>query len=212
MSGSAGLGSIRCWSTPRRPGGPGRGWWRNVLDLYGAANILVAEVRLDRLYPGGPAQGACSSAASGPTARSLGSFELTAQGQQRPAAHDEPRACSGWTSCSPRRSPPASSAAIPTSSSSRLRRRRRKRRLRPTPLIQPTVVQVLVTERGDPDAVSQSVAQIRGLAGVIWVTEAPLPDGGANLAVNFRGDATALAVGPVVARLGGHQSGRRSCA
>jgi hypothetical protein len=59
------------------------------------------------------------------------------------------------------------------------------------PLVQPTVVQVLVTER-DPGAVSQSVAQIRGLAGVIWVTEAPLPGGGANLAVNFRGDATAL--------------------
>src|SRR5687768_16534309 len=35
---------------------PGRGWWRNILDLYGAANILVAEVRLDRLYPGGPSK------------------------------------------------------------------------------------------------------------------------------------------------------------
>src|SRR5688572_5134349 len=35
---------------------PGRGWWRNMLDLYGAANILVAEVRVDRLYPGGPAK------------------------------------------------------------------------------------------------------------------------------------------------------------
>jgi hypothetical protein len=59
-------------------------------------------------------------------------------------------------------------------------------------VIQPTVVQVLVIERGDSAAVAQSVAQIRGLAGVIWVTQAPLPNGNANLAVNFRGDATSL--------------------
>ena len=49
------------------------------------------------------------------------------------------------------------------------------------PLVQPTVVQVLVIERGDAGAVAQSVAQIRGLAGVIWVTQANLPNGGANL-------------------------------
>ena len=34
---------------------PGRGWWRNVLDYYGAADILIAEVTLHRAYPGGPA-------------------------------------------------------------------------------------------------------------------------------------------------------------
>ena len=27
---------------------PGRGWWRNLIDLYGAADILVAEVQLQR--------------------------------------------------------------------------------------------------------------------------------------------------------------------
>jgi hypothetical protein len=59
-------------------------------------------------------------------------------------------------------------------------------------LVQPTVVQVLVIERGDADAVAQSVAQIRGLPGVIWVTQAALPNGNANLAVNFRGDAAGL--------------------
>ena len=39
---------------------------------------------------------------------------------------------------------------------------------------------------------AQSVAQIRGLPGVIWVTQATLPSGGANLSVNFRGDANVL--------------------
>ena len=57
---------------------PGRGWWRNVLDLYGAANILVAEVRLDRLYPGGPTKGRFIGK-FGPDGRTLGSFELTAK-------------------------------------------------------------------------------------------------------------------------------------
>lgn len=36
---------------------PGRGWWRNILDYYGAADILIAEVTLHRAYPGGPAVG-----------------------------------------------------------------------------------------------------------------------------------------------------------
>lgn len=57
---------------------PARGWWRNVLDLYGAANILVAEVRLDRLYPGGPSKGRFI-AKFGPDGKVLGSFELTAK-------------------------------------------------------------------------------------------------------------------------------------
>lgn len=38
-------------------GRPGRGWWRMLLDQYGAADVLVAEVRLQRLWPGGPAIG-----------------------------------------------------------------------------------------------------------------------------------------------------------
>jgi hypothetical protein len=57
---------------------PGRGWWRNILDLYGAANVLVAEVQLDRLYPGGPTKGRFIGK-FGPDGRTLGSFELTAK-------------------------------------------------------------------------------------------------------------------------------------
>jgi hypothetical protein len=57
---------------------PGRGWWRNILDLYGAANVLVAEVQLDRLYPGGPTKGRFIGK-FGPDGRTLVSFELTAK-------------------------------------------------------------------------------------------------------------------------------------
>ncbi|WP_309660730.1 heavy-metal-associated domain-containing protein [Sphingomonas sp.] len=56
---------------------PGRGWWRNLVDLYGAADILVAEVQIQRLYPGGPAQ-ARFIARHGPDNEIVGGFSLTA--------------------------------------------------------------------------------------------------------------------------------------
>ena len=55
---------------------PGRGWWRNVIDLYGAADILVAEVQLHRLYPGGPAQ-ARFIGRHGPDNEIVGGFTLS---------------------------------------------------------------------------------------------------------------------------------------
>jgi len=56
---------------------PGRGWWRNIVDLYGAADILVAEVQFQRLYPGGPAR-ARFIARHGPDNEIIGGFSLTA--------------------------------------------------------------------------------------------------------------------------------------
>jgi len=57
---------------------PGRGWWRNIIDLYGAADILVAEVQLQRAYPGGPAR-ARFIARHGPDNEIVGGFTLTAR-------------------------------------------------------------------------------------------------------------------------------------
>jgi len=56
---------------------PGRGWWRALLDMYGAQDILVAEVQLQRAYPGGPARGRFI-ARHGPDNEVLGGFTLTA--------------------------------------------------------------------------------------------------------------------------------------
>jgi hypothetical protein len=56
---------------------PGRGWWRNLVDLYGAADILVAEVQVQRLYPGGPAR-ARFIGRHGPDNEIVGGFMLTA--------------------------------------------------------------------------------------------------------------------------------------
>jgi hypothetical protein len=35
----------------------GRGWWRTILDQYGAADVLVPQVKLRRQWPGGPVIG-----------------------------------------------------------------------------------------------------------------------------------------------------------
>ncbi|HEY0112939.1 MAG TPA: heavy-metal-associated domain-containing protein [Allosphingosinicella sp.] len=54
---------------------PGRGWWRMLLDQYGAADVMVPEVHLKRLYPGGPAIGTFT-ARYGPDNRVIGRFTL----------------------------------------------------------------------------------------------------------------------------------------
>ena len=56
---------------------PGRGWWRNILDIYGASDILVAEVMIHRSYPGGPAK-ARFIGRHGPDGEIIGGFDLTA--------------------------------------------------------------------------------------------------------------------------------------
>jgi hypothetical protein len=56
---------------------PGRGWWRNIIDFYGAADILTAQVLVHRLYPGGPAT-ARFIGRHGPDNKLVGGFTLTA--------------------------------------------------------------------------------------------------------------------------------------
>ncbi|MGA9581810.1 MAG: heavy-metal-associated domain-containing protein [Allosphingosinicella sp.] len=57
---------------------PGRAWWRMLLDQYGAADVIVPEVHLKRLFPGGPAVGTFI-ARHGPDNRVLGQFTLRAE-------------------------------------------------------------------------------------------------------------------------------------
>ncbi len=55
----------------------GRLWWRVLLDQYGAADVVIPIVRLDREYPGGPVR-ATFSARYGPDNSLIGSFSLRA--------------------------------------------------------------------------------------------------------------------------------------
>lgn len=54
---------------------PGRGWWRTVLDQYGANDILIPVVRLYRQWPGGPVIGVFE-ARHGPDNAVIGRFTL----------------------------------------------------------------------------------------------------------------------------------------
>jgi len=54
-----------------------RGWWRAILDQYGASDVLIPEVQLKRAFPGGPAIGRFT-ARYGPDAEVIGTFELRA--------------------------------------------------------------------------------------------------------------------------------------
>ena len=68
---------------------PGRIWWRLILDQYGAADVLVPQVRLERRYPGGPVFG-FFSARHGPDGRIIGGFTLRAASSDAlPAMMDE---------------------------------------------------------------------------------------------------------------------------
>ena len=174
---------------------PGRGWWRNVMDLYGAANVLVAEVDVHRLYPGGPAI-ARFTGSFGPDRQLLGSFTMTAKdsadmprlmaegvhrmddmfaaaladgivrGDPSLITQPPPPPIEEVTADSPRASDAAASA---------------------------TSLQ-LVLASPNAGALGSAVAEIRSIAGVIAVSEPGAAAGGKTvLSVTFQGDGAAFA-------------------
>tara|TARA_R110002110_G_scaffold41836_10_gene132346 strand:+ start:761 stop:2047 length:1287 start_codon:yes stop_codon:yes gene_type:complete len=54
---------------------PNRRWWRNILDQFGAADVIIPIVRLTYQYPGGPVSGRFT-ARYGPDNRYIDSFTL----------------------------------------------------------------------------------------------------------------------------------------
>jgi hypothetical protein len=68
---------------------PGRLWWRALLDQYGAADVLLPQVRLERRWPGGPVIGHFT-ARFGPDNREVTSFSLRVESSDAlPAMLDE---------------------------------------------------------------------------------------------------------------------------
>ena len=55
----------------------GRNWWRILLDLYGAADVIMPIARLERSWPGGPVTGRFA-ARYGPDNQLIGTFTLRA--------------------------------------------------------------------------------------------------------------------------------------
>lgn len=55
----------------------GRGWWRVLLDQYGAADVIMPLARLERSWPGGPITGRFA-ARYGPDNQLIATFEMRA--------------------------------------------------------------------------------------------------------------------------------------
>lgn len=71
----SGAGNDSLILTAGQIGRRNREWWRAILDQFGAADIVIPVVRLERSWPGGPVQ-ASFVARYGPDNKYLGSFKL----------------------------------------------------------------------------------------------------------------------------------------
>jgi hypothetical protein len=75
-----GAGGESLLLTAGQPGRRSRAWWRNVLDTFGAADVLIPIAHLQREWPGGPVRGRFT-ARFGPDNEYLDSFELSAESE-----------------------------------------------------------------------------------------------------------------------------------
>ncbi len=173
---------------------PGRGWWRNIVDLYGAADVLVAQVDVHRLYPGGPAV-AHFVARHGPDGEVIGSFEVTDHnggdlsalmntGVQKMDALFTAALASGRLERDPSLDQPAppplpeeegtDEAVVATSTA-------------------PAQAFQLLIPAPDAASFAAAVAAVRGVAGVDAVTETSVAIGGTSSVVaSFHGDLAAM--------------------
>lgn len=82
---ASGAGGDSLLITYGQSGRRSRLWWRNVLDQFGASDVLIAIVRLNHAYPGGPITGHFT-ARYGPDHDWLGEFTMRAASpEQLPA-------------------------------------------------------------------------------------------------------------------------------
>ena len=170
---------------------PGRGWWRNIIDYYGAADVLVAEASLHREYPGGPAV-ARFVGRHGPDGEILGGFELTAKD-----SGDIPRMMAEGVS----RMDALFTLAL---ANGRLHRDPSLIIAEPPPpveeviesvkaVIAPQIIQLQILTR-DEAGLSSAFAVIRGIAGVDAVSPRNTAIGGWSiLLVTYRGESSTLA-------------------
>ena len=168
---------------------PGRAAWRNLLDYYGASNVLIASVKLDRAYPGGPAVGHFT-AYVGPDRERLGSFTLNAADSNGIAAMMNEAVAKMDT---------LFSAAFATG------RLKADQSLAPPPApvvkvdsedvstVPATQVQVVVAVPNRPQ-LDGALAALRSASGVDRVIERSIALGGNSiLVVSYQGEAQALA-------------------
>ena len=191
----SGTGSDPLLVNAAQAGRPGRGWWRALLDMYGAQDVLVAEVQLQHAYPGGPAR-ARFIARHGPDNEVIGGFTLTArsgdaipammaQGAQRIDAIFAQAFASGRLSRDPSLNlppPPVQLAPIQVAPP-------------PKPVAVANAYQVQVISGGDVNVYNFAMAHLRTLPGIESATPQQINPGGTSyILVGYRGSIGQLAV------------------
>lgn len=80
-----GSGADSLLLTAGQAGRRSRAWWRNVLDVFGASDVIMPVARLERQWPGGAVRGTFT-ARYGPDSVFIESFTLTANDESGVAA------------------------------------------------------------------------------------------------------------------------------
>lgn len=175
---------------------PGRAWWRNIIDFYGAADVLVAQVSVHRLYPGGPAVGHFVGR-HGPDGEIIGSFEVTDHnggdlsammntGVQKMDQLFTNALAAGRLNRDPSLNPPPA----PPPPEEEVESSDETATTSAAPAAQ--AFQLLIATP-DAAALGAAVSQIRGIAGVDAVTESSVALGStSSVVVTYRGDVSAL--------------------
>ncbi|GAA4218793.1 hypothetical protein GCM10022253_19840 [Sphingomonas endophytica] len=175
---------------------PDRGWWRALLDQYGASDVLMPSVRLFRQWPGGPVIGVFE-ARYGPDHRILQRFSLrVGTGAGVPALLDAgvkrlddiyQRALrEGYLGLDPGLNPITPVTEKPVEEVSDL--------LADQPLLAPTTL-ALTIQYDSPDvgAVTGAEAALRGVPGVASAATTSLALGGvSSMNVSYAGTVEAL--------------------
>jgi hypothetical protein len=188
----SGMGSDPMLVNAAQASRPGRGWWRALLDMYNAQDVLIAEVQLQRAYPGGPAR-ARFIARHGPDNTIVGGFTLTAansdaipammaQGAQRIDQIFAQALASGELSRDPSLNVPAPPVQLQLEPAATAK---------PVSLVSPYQVQVTGT---DVNVYNFAMAHLKTLPGVSSATPQQInPAGISYILVVYRGTVEQLA-------------------
>jgi hypothetical protein len=190
--------------TPAQTRRPGRSWWRLLIDGYGAADVLIPQVEIQRQWPGGPVIGRFS-AYHGPDREYLGGFVLrvdSADGLPKLMDEGVKRMDALFVEAlrQGRLVPDPSLIAEPVTPTDE----ELDALANAVPLENPTVVSDVLTpgvavinvqyDTPDVASVTAGEATLRGIPGVRTAQTASLALGGVSvMRVNFAGDQAALA-------------------
>lgn len=190
-------------------GRPGRGWWRMILNQYGAADVLIPQVRLMRGWPGGPVTG-IFSARHGPDNRLIATFTLQVRNSAAiPSLLDEgvrkiDQAYTDALAAGLLRPDPSLIYEQPQVAQEAAEQIEASSADVPAPAAAPAATSTapaaavssvtLSVDTPDAAAIQQAEVSVSGVGGVLSaLTTRPAPGGTSEMSVRFSGDPAAFA-------------------